>query len=175
MWTELTAADVTDQFTVAEAAVIEAVRGDTGDKLPGIVTKVIAQVRDDIRSGGYALDADEATIPAGLHNDAIAIARWKLLVTLPADEDIQSKERKGEKDDALAKLKRISEGKYSVEPPTAAPGGEGGTAANRSGNWNSNNKIIGRAHPVPRPAGQSPADPNGYANPDGPADSSDAS
>lgn len=170
MWTTLTAADVTDQFTVAEAAVIEAVRGNTGDKLPGIVTKVIAQVRDDIRSGGYALDADETTIPAGLHNDAIAIARWKLLLTVPADDDIQSKERKGEKDDALAKLKRISEGKYSVEPPTDAPGGEGGTAANRSGNWNSSNKILPRAHPVPRPGSQGAADPDAYANPDAPAD-----
>jgi hypothetical protein len=172
MWTELTAQDVQDQFTAAERAVIEVVQGDAGDKLAGIVAKVVAQVRDDIRSGGYALDADETTIPAGLHNDAIAIARWKLLVTLPADEDIQSKERKAEQADALAKLRRISESKYSVEPPTGAPGGEGGVTANRAGNWNSNNKIVGRAHPVPRPAGQSPADPNSYANPDAPADQS---
>lgn len=170
MWSELTAADVQDQFTAAEAAVIEVVQGDVGDKLPGIVAKVIAQVRDDIRSGGYALDADELKIPAGLHNDAIAIARWKLLVTLPSAEDIQSKERKAENDDALAKLRRISEGKYSVEPPTDAPGGEGGTAANRSGNWNSANKILGRTHPVPRPGSQHSTDPDAYANPDAPAD-----
>lgn len=170
MWTELTAADVQDQFTAAEAAVIEVVQGDSGDRLPGIVAKVVAQVRDDIRSGGYALDADESKLPAGLHNDAIAIARWKLLVTLPSQEDIQSKERKAENDDALAKLRRISEGKYSVEPPTAAPGGAGGTAANRSGNWNSSNKILGRAHPVPRPGSQQSADADGYANPSAPTD-----
>jgi hypothetical protein len=168
-WLTFTEDDVTDQFTEAEAAVIQAVQSSGASKLPGIVSKTIAQVRDDIRSGGYALDEDAATIPEGLHNDAIAIARWKLLITLPSNEDIQTKDRKAESDQALAKLKRISEGKYSVEPPTGAPGGSGGTAANTAGNWNSENKFLGRTNPVPRPG---PTTAGRYANDGAPTDAS---
>ena len=165
-WLTLTAADVTDQFTEIEAATIDAVQSDSGSKLPGIVAKVIAQVRGDIRSGGYDLDSSSTTIPDGLHNDAIAVARWKLLATLPSSEEIQSKERKAENDAALTKFARIASSKYSVEPPTGA------ATSQRGGNWNSENKILPRTHPIPRPAGQFPADPNHYANPDAPADRS---
>lgn len=168
-WETITAADVTDQFTEVEAATIQAVQSSGDSKLPGIVTRVIAQVRDDIRSGGYALDEDDTTIPEGLHNDAIAIARWKLLITLPANEEIQSKARKQENDEALDKLKRISNSKYSVEPPTGAPGGSGGSAASSAGNWNSENRFLGRTNPVPRPG---PTSAGRYANDDAPTDAS---
>lgn len=168
-WVTLTAADVTDQFTEVEASVIAGVQSSGASKLPGIVSKTIAQVRDDIRSGGYALDADADTIPEGLHNDAIAIARWKLLITLSSNEEIQTKDRKAESDQALAKLERISKGQYSVEPPTGAPGGSGGASANTAGNWNSENKFLGRTNPVPRPG---PSTAGRYANDDAPTDAS---
>ena len=167
-WETIIDADVIDQFTEAEAAVIQAVQGGASSKLPGIVSMTIAQVRDDIRSGGYALDATNSeTIPSGLHHDAIAICRWKLLITLPANEEIQTKDRKAENDAALAKLMRISKGQYSVEPPPGAPGGSGGSAANTAGNWNSENKFLGRANPVPRPG---PTTAGRYANDGAPGD-----
>jgi len=157
MWTALTSADVRAQLSEAEAAAVEAVLAGT-NKLDGLVAKVIAQIREDILAGDYPLHAAATYIPGGLVNDAVAIARWKLLLALPGYEDLQSKVRENEYKEAMAKLRTIAAGKRKVEPP------EGSIKPSIAGNWNSENKIVPRIHPLPRPGIQSPSSEPGYSN-----------
>src|SRR5258708_39661441 len=55
-------------------------------------------------------------------------------------------------------MMRIPTKKFVVEPPIAE-------INPRTGNWNSENKILMRTHPVPRPATQFTPQINTYANP----------
>lgn len=155
-WIQLTADMVNAQWTAEEAATLGAFSG--GDKVPDLLGKVVAQVREDILAGGFQLSADITLIPSGLLNDAIALVRWKVLTTFPADDGIQTKAREEDAKSALAKLRDIATGKRKVEPPAGSLGFMG------AGKWNSENKFIGRMHPVPRP-GANPADT--YSNPSG--------
>lgn len=153
-WQIPTADDVLSEFTPTENAAISTLMGsgslDSTAKLSAVLTRVIAEVRAYIMSGDYALDDDPLTIPLGLFNDAIAIARWRFLVSVPALKQLQTDERKDAYKDALTKLALIAKGEFAVEPPVPPT-----TPLN--GNWNSEQKLIMRTH----------AD---YANADAPAD-----
>ena len=74
---------------------------------------------------------------------------------------LQTKEREQLNQDALDALTAITTRGMNVEPPA-------GTVTT-TGNWNSQNKVVGRMHPVPRPGTQTQGGA-GYANPDGPTD-----
>lgn len=161
-WTALTSADLLKQLSVAEHSALKAVQRTLSADLDDIVANAVAEMRDAIRSGGYELDTTDGTLPKGLHNYTVAIARWRLLLLLPKDESVQSKPRETAYDDAVKIRDRISQQDYYVEPPVAT--------AKSAGNWNSENKIVGRTHPVPKPASQFPAGTNDYANPDAPPD-----
>jgi hypothetical protein len=164
-WETITTDDVLAQFTYDETNSIATQQGSGSgpiQNLDGILSAVVAEVRDYIRSGDYDLDDDETTIPEGLFNDAIAICRWRALISLPKTPEMQSDVRKAAFDDAMAKLNRISESDFGVEPPT------GIDAVTIAGNWNSDNKIAMRTHPVARPLW--PAGTTPYANPDAPGD-----
>lgn len=154
-WTAPTATDALTEFNSDEKAQVDALTGDSAN-LATILARVVAQVRGDIRAGGYPLDADTTKIPDSLHSDCIAIARWKFLISLPKSEELQTDARKLAATDAIAKLKRIADGDYGVEQPATV-------SAPAAGSWNSANKILPRTHPQPRPGPQ--AD-NAYANPD---------
>jgi len=163
-WKPFTTDDVKAQFTSDEIAAIALQQG-TGSgpisNIEGVTAAVVAEVRDYIRSGGFDLDEDEATIPSGLFNDAIAICRWRLLISLPKTPTLETDVRERAFNAAMAKLVRISNQDFAVEPPNPD------TIA-RAGLWNSENKIVMRTHPVTRmlwPAGITP-----YANPDAPPD-----
>jgi hypothetical protein len=156
------AADVRSEFTASEASALTRLQGGA-DNLPVILDRAIAEVRDAIRAGGYDLDAD-GTLPLGLHSDCIAIARWRWLITLPdAAKPLQTEGRKAAFEAAQKKLSKISNQEWAVEPPDL-------DNQRRYGNWNSENKIVPRTHPVPRPARQYSPQDGRYANPDGPLD-----
>lgn len=157
-WLAFTTSHVTAQLSEAEATAVVAVLGGTTSKLDAVVAQVTAQIRDDILAGDYPLHATTTYIPGGLVNDAVAIARWKLLLALPGMEDLQSKVRENEYKEAMDKLKAIAATKRKVEPP------EGSITPAIAGNWNSENKIVPRLHPLPRPGQQSPSTPPGYSN-----------
>ena len=165
-WETPTADDVLGEFTPTENAAIQQLMGGgpmfSTTKLSNILARVIAEVRSYISSGDFALDPLTTTLPLGLFNDAIAICRWRFLISVPQLKQLQTEVRKGSYEDAIAKLMLIAEGKFSVEPPVAVDSG------NSSGCWNSENKLIMRTHPIPKPAGQFPETANDYANPDGP-------
>jgi hypothetical protein len=162
--TALSESDVLAEFTAQEAALITKLQGGT-DNLAILVSRAIAEVRDAIRAGGYDLDAD-GTLPLGLHSDCIAIARWRFLLSLPdAAKPFQTEGRKAAFEEAQKKLGKISNQEWAVEPPSPSTLG-------RFGNWNSDNKLLMRTDPVPRPGTQFSPASGQYANPNAPADNS---
>ena len=165
-WSAITADDVLQEWNTKEPALI-ANQQAAADNLPVILARAVARVRGAIRAGGYPLGL-EGTVPDQVIDSVIAIARWRLLLSLPeVNESMLSKSRKDDYEEAVARLERISQQKENIEPPDGSP------VAAAAGNWNSENKIVPRGHPVPPPATQSqqPAPPlRPYANPDAPED-----
>ena len=143
-WTQPAADDVLSEFTPGEVATLQKIQGKTTN-LAAILARVVAEVRDSIRSGGYALDTESsATLPLGLHNDAIVITRWRWLISIPAAKAYQTEVREKAAEKALEKLGKIASQKFAVESPTAAP------TATSAGGWNSENKILMRTHQAQR-------------------------
>ena len=165
-WEILTTEDVLSEFTIAEASSIRTLQGSgSGSGLPFanidfIVVNVTDEVRGYISAGGYALDetSDPRTIPISLFEDAIAIARWRLLIATPSFRQLQTEERRLAFEAALKKLALIAAQQFVIEPPVP-------DVNPRTGMWNSENKILMRTHPVPRPAAQFTPQINTYANP----------
>jgi hypothetical protein len=159
-WHQITDQDVLEEFTPAEQAALKGIQG--ADSLPRVLARVIAQVRGAIRAGGYEL-GDDNTIPDQLDGDAVAIARWRWLISFPQLKALQTVERKQAHDDAQKRIDKVAQQEMKVESPNP------GTTAN-SGSWNSENKITMRTHPTPRPSTQQGQQTDAYANPEGPAD-----
>ena len=166
-WSAPSSAEVLQEFTPSEVNLLTIAQAGATNSA-AILSRVVAEFRDAIRAGGYGLDADITKIPLGLHTDAIDVARWRMLTALPQLKQLQTDARKAAADRAFAKLVLIADQKYSTEPPAAQP------VANPNGNWGSENKLIMRTHPVPRPGSQYPPTPNDYANPTQPPDATAA-
>lgn len=158
-WLPFTSDQVLSEFTAPELATINEVQGS--ENLPAIVARVVAEVRGCIQAGGYPLDETPGTLPEGLHNLAIDLARWRFLMTAPDLAVMQTEGREKANDRAEKKLRAIAAQEYAVVPPPAG-------AAGRSGSWNSENKLAPRMHPIPPLSTQSSQ--RGYPNPNGPAD-----
>jgi hypothetical protein len=154
-WIRATGEDVISEFTPSEQSAIAGMVED--NTINAIVTRTTMEVRDAVQSGGYPLDADEDSIPGGLVNALISIARWRLLVSAPSFKQLQTEERHDLYKDALEKLALIAQRKVVPElPPAEVPPG--------FANWNSENKFPMRTHPVPKQSG------GAYANPNAPED-----
>jgi len=173
-WEILTTEDVLSEFTMSEAAAIRQLQGSgTGSGLPFanidlIVAHAVDEVRGFISAGGYAIDLIlDTTIPIGLFEDAIAIARWRLLIATPSFRQLQTEERRLAFDEAMKKMFLIADQKFFVEPPIPE-------VNPRTGNWNSENKLIMRTHPIPKPSTQWTPQNDTYANPDAPKDAEPA-
>lgn len=160
-WTAPTADDVLSELTPAEAAKLQAILGGSTpeEKLAPILGRVVLEIQGDIKSGGYACDADPTKVPPGLLGAAVAIARWRFLITLPgAGAQLATDARKDANAAAMARMALVAQQKWSPEPPTAP-------ANPSSGNWNSENKLIMRTHPVPQPSTQITETDTDYAKP----------
>jgi len=160
-WSAPTSADVLTQFLAAEKTKVDAIAGATTG-LAAILGRVVAKVRGAVRSGGYALDADATKIPSDLFDECVAMTVWRFVNTGPSTA-LATEPRKLANESAEKKLEQVAASKYAPEPPTES-------AFPRSGNWNAENKILPRTHPVPRPGLQVTGTGDDYANPDGPAD-----
>ena len=156
--------DVLSEMTASEAALITRLQAGT-DNLPVICARVLGEFYDAIMASGSDLDT-AGTLPLGLHSDFIALARWRFLVTLPdSSKTIQTDKREKAANQAMEKLKLIVKQEWAVQAPGAPV-----PANSRFGNWNSDNKIVGRTQPVPRPGVQFAPPTEEYANPTAPAD-----
>lgn len=170
-WITPTTGDILSEFTPQEVATITTLMGgdpyNDKSKLAVILQRTIDEIRGYIRSGAYPVDeASEATLPKSLVPDLISIGRWRFLISAPQLKQLQTQERYQDMLESLKKLQLIGQHQFNVEPPT-------GTDLPRTGNWNSENKILMRTHPTPAPSTQFQAQQNqpAYANPDAPADS----
>jgi hypothetical protein len=169
-WKAPTAADVLSEFTPNEVAAITTLMGgspfDPNSKLSVIVQRTVDEIRGYIRSGAYPVDETSVTtLPDALIPDCISMARWRFLISAPQLKQLQTQERYQDLMDSLKKIQAIGQHQFNVEPPTSS-------TVDRAGNWNSENKILMRTHPIPGPSKQFQFDPNQppYANPNAPAD-----
>jgi hypothetical protein len=94
-WSALTVQEVLNQFNDSEVSAYESAQGDAqGVSLADIVAKVMDQVADAYAKGGQLIDATtglapaSGTIPPGEKNRAIAIARWKYLLSIPTGKGL---------------------------------------------------------------------------------------
>lgn len=158
----------TDDEVLAKASQertsIAAIKGN--DDLAQILSEVVADFRDAIAGRENGLDAD-GTMPIGLAKYARDMALWIFITRgVPKNEGVQTQQRADAAKKAEEMLQGIREGKVAVEPPT-------GWADTTAQNWNSENRLVMRTHPVPPPIQQQPPPSTGgrpYANPDGQGD-----
>ena len=169
-WHTVTVDDVMTEFTPQEQAALQAIQG-AADQLPIILQRVVSVVRGRIRAGGYALGA-EGTTPDELDGDVVALARWRWLSAFPQLQRLQTTSRQQAHDAALAHLDRITRQQLAVPPPGETPRPPAPLFSNpKSGQWNSENKLIERTHPVPEPSTQfQQTTGRPYANPNAPPD-----
>jgi hypothetical protein len=148
-------------LTPQEKAAFAAIQGAT-ERGAELLALVVNELHECCQAGNYAV-GDPGTVPAIARLHVLNRTRWLWLVDFPQLRSLQTKERSALNDAAEKFFTAVSQRDQNI------PGPDGATSA--SGNWNSQNKILGRMHPTPRPASQSQS-PNttGYANPDGPTD-----
>lgn len=160
-WRIISTADV--RLTPQEVATLNNIAGSTA-VCADILANVVREFVGAIRAGyGDAAVADDGTIPDLLRLHVINRTRWLWLVEFPSMKVFQTPERSKLNDAAEKAIRELANRELNVEPATAV------TA---SGNWNAENKLIMRTHPVPAPGTQFQSE-TGYANPDGPADTSE--
>lgn len=161
-WSTITttpATEVLQEFTPDELSLLNTISGATTN-LSSILVRVVAEARGAIRAGGYELGS-AGTLPDQVRNQVIDLARWRWLVAFPQLKPLQTDARKAAAEKAEELFRLISTQKVNIESPTAAAA---------AASWNSENKIVGRAHPVPRPGVQQTPQGNRYSNPNGPDD-----
>lgn len=166
LWTTLTVDDVLSGMTEKERQDFAktSVSVSVPDRIAPILTDLVAEIQEMIASrSDNPTPPSEDVIPAGFKARAVSIARWRLLITIPGYQPGESRKLDYEKADAF--FLKVAEGKIRVR----AEAEEGAPAPVASqGRWNANNRINGRMHPTPPPAGAA----DDYANPDSPPDRS---
>jgi len=163
-WTTITADDL--KASGLGFIVDKARTASTGgvDPVTEEIANAIARIRRAVASGN-PLDSDATKVPASLKGVAVRVAIFALMerIRMPLSED-QRETRKSDNSDLL----RIADRKVLVEAPDDLLADS--PVPQNIGSWNSENKILPRTHPVPRPGVQRPLTPGKYANPDAPED-----
>lgn len=145
MWITPTTTDVLSEFTASEAATIQNIQGTGSSNLQAILSRVIDKVRGAILAASKPVDTVSATtIPKGLVDDAIAIARWRLLISAPQLKVFQTDKREKANDDAVKKLDLIAAGKFGVEPPAGGSVGTGLIEEVQAGNSGNSREDLNR-------------------------------
>src|SRR6266853_1597626 len=117
-WSAIAAAEVLQEFNPKEQAKLAEIQAAV-DNLTPILGRIVNMVRGTIVAGGGRVD-QPGTIPDQLREDVIAVARWRWLISLPAQEGdtLQSKQRQAVHDDAMKRFDKIAAGSVKVELPT---------------------------------------------------------
>ncbi len=125
-WNTFTDQDVlAEGFSATELAALKSIQG--ADNLATIVGAVVTSIRGAVIAGGNRLDKS-GLIPDQLRQEAVDIARWRILVSFPQLKALQTKERKDAHDAAKTTLKEIAKGEIRIElpaTPTTDPGPTG--------------------------------------------------
>lgn len=117
-WDTLTEAKFLKSCTGAEATAIKsaALASAQTEPLTATLAAVVQEVRGYISAYGQNSLGEGATIPAELENAACAIARFRALNRLPV-KSLLTETRVLEYKDALALLRDVAAGRFSVEQP----------------------------------------------------------
>lgn len=162
-WTAITADDLkaAGHGAIVDRARTLAVGGV--DPVDDAIANAVARVRRAV-SAGNPLDADATLVPGSLKAVTVRMVLYALCerIGLPLSDD-QKETRKADNSDLL----RIADRKVIVEVPDDPAET---TAGPSRGMWNSENKLVMRTHPVPKPSAQRTEIANDYANPDAPED-----
>lgn len=125
-WIIFTDADVLAEFTPSERATINNIQGATNG-LPRICTNAIAEFRQAISDAGTDISsAGVGKMPEGFIAKAVALARWRWLISIPQAKSMQTPERKEAADKAEELLNDIATGKRPVSAPGTSTGGIAG-------------------------------------------------
>ncbi len=125
MWNSLTDQDVLNEgFNATELSAVKSIQGS--DQVATIVGSVVSAIRGSVIAGGNRLD-QPGTIPDQLRQEAVDIARWRILTSFPQLKALQTKERKDAHDAAKTTLKEVSKGEIRIELP-AQPTSDSGPA-----------------------------------------------
>ncbi|HEY3761582.1 MAG TPA: hypothetical protein VGN23_07535 [Verrucomicrobiae bacterium] len=106
-WNTISTSDVLNEFTAAEQAALQGIQGATTE-LAAVLARVVAKMRSQIKAGGNQLDMTGQTIPDGLQEEAVAVARWRWLNSFPAMAALKTKERREAYEQAAAMMKEVS-------------------------------------------------------------------
>lgn len=120
-WTTITADAVQSRITDAElvAARTAAIKAGQADPLAEAISRVTQEVRGRVAANASNTLGDGDTIPSECEDAAIAVIIFRLYSRLPIT---MPQERKDAKDDALAFLRDVADGKVAiVAPATASP------------------------------------------------------
>jgi hypothetical protein len=149
-------------------AVLAAVRAKAAsnadaDPLPDMIEDVTAMLRTAVQAGN-TLDSDETMIPAGLKELGVRLVVVALYsyIELPLSTDDAAQARSDQ-----SYINRIIDKRLRFP---AADNPDATQPNPNKGNWNSENKIVMRTHPVPRAGAQFTPPANTYANPEGGSD-----
>jgi len=128
-WITLTEAKVQDRLTADELDSLKTLSVSSGGApLADVLSGVIGEVRGYVGAGGYTLGAG-ATIPEELLEAAVSIARYRLILRLPAEKLLMTPERVADKNAAVDLLKTlVARGKFGIVAPTTAATDQAGPA-----------------------------------------------
>lgn len=120
-WSELTEARLLDSMTHRERADFGRASSsedpeNPGDRVPGILADVIAEVRGYIQTcDRNQLSANRDLIPDSMMGQALALARWRVLATIP--RYVPGETRQKEYESALRYFERVATCLIRPEPP----------------------------------------------------------
>lgn len=125
-WINLTEADVLKEFTPAEKATLNNLLAATNN-LADICTDASAEFRQAISDAGTSLGSTTTgQLPPGFRAQAVALARWRWLISIPQARALQTAERKEAAQKAEQLLADIATGKRPVAAPDSDTGGVAG-------------------------------------------------
>lgn len=135
-WIPITDADVLKEFTPSENATLKNIQAST-DNLSSITGDVAAEFRQAISDAGTSLgDTEDGHIPPGFRAHAVALARWRWLISIPQAKALQTEERRRAAEKAEKLIEEIAKGDRPVSNAEVDP-----DAPPRGGTWGSETKI----------------------------------
>lgn len=140
-WRIITAGNIQGRFTVTESALLQATSG-AGNKLQERLVDAIGVFIGAMTAAGYPV-LTTGQVPDQLRNHVEAMAVMEWLRDFPGLKVFKTAERVAAAAAAADALKLIVNRNYGAIESPFGP--------DRTACWNSENKIIGRMHPVPPP------------------------
>jgi phage gp36-like protein len=168
-WVTLTEDDVLSGMTQRERDDFAktSVGAPVADRISPILTDLVAEIQGMIASrADNPVPPSEDVIPSEFRARAVSLARWRVLISIPGYQPGDARRLDYEKADEF--FLRVAEGKIRPRAQ-ASEDAEAPASVPQSGSWNSENRVLGRMNPTPRP-GMQGGGTGRYANDDAPSD-----